>query len=171
MTIEKLLTDKVRDAVFTLISASRGELIAQGHRLTGNLVNSFEQTITFVGGSIKAEVFVADYGLIIDGGVKPSRIPYNRGSGARTSKYIEALIEYWRKRGLNELAAKRAAFATAAKQKQEGMPTRDSYRYSTNGRRLDWRKHASEASKDKILDALNFLQGLKDVIDTLIELN
>lgn len=171
MTIEQLLTNKVKDAVFTLISASRGELIAQGHRLTGNLVNSFEQTIMFVSGSIKAEVFVADYGLIIDSGVKPSRIPYNRGSGARTSKYIEALIEYWRKRGLNELNAKRAAFATAAKQKREGMPTRDSYRYSTNGRRLDWRKHATEASKDKIVEALNFLEGIKQVIDTLIELN
>lgn len=168
MDVKELLTKRLLESVTILITGSREELVGQGHKLSGNLLNSFTHSIEFVGDAIKADIFVNDYGLILDAGVKPNRVPFNRGSGAKVSKYISGLIDFWQKRGLNTLQAKRAAFAVAAKQKLEGMPTRDSYRFATNGRRLNWRRETLSATENKIKEALNFVRDFQSIIDQLI---
>jgi len=126
-----------------LLSAGRilrkaliNELKTQGHRLTGALANSiqfqvrrdFNNRYTLLG-------YMLGYGQFVNDGVSASRIPFNPGSGARHSRFIDSLKTYWENRGLNPKDAERAAFATARKMKQYGMPSPGSYRYSKNGAR------------------------------------
>jgi len=162
--LKPIITDALVSAVNILISAAKTELKGQGHTLTGSLNNSFRFTITTLGDAIEASVYVADYAMILDKGVKKSRIPYGgrrKKSGAKTSKFIEALVGYWQKRGLSQAMAKRAAFATARKQKREGMPTRNSYSYSNNNRRKDWTKQALKSSKKDIMKALLIVKAFQ----------
>jgi hypothetical protein len=114
----------------------RKELRDQGHVLTGQLEQSIDYEVIQTGGKLVFAMLLEDYGVYIDTGVPADRIPYSRGSGAGTSKYIEGLRRYWRLRGLSDKEATRASFATANKHKREGMPTKNSYSFSSNGRRL-----------------------------------
>ena len=69
--------------------------------------------------------YVLDYMATINTGVTASRIPYSRGSGARSSQYIQGLTNYVKRRmGKSDKEAKSIAFAIASKHKKEGMPTK-----------------------------------------------
>lgn len=112
------------------------ELKAQGHELTGALSKSIEWNIVVEGDRTTATMYALGYGIIIETGVKANRIPYGGKSGrGGKSKYIEGLIKFFKLKGKSEREAKSAAFATARKQKREGMPTRGSYAHTRNGRR------------------------------------
>ncbi len=132
---EKSIVSGLQDAMKRLQDDLRKELKAQGHYLTGKLNDSIEYDIRVEGDVIRAEMEIEDYGLSMEFGVKPQNIPYSPGSGAGTSKYIQGLISFWNKRGVTGREGIRAAFATAAKHKREGMPTRSSYAFSTTGER------------------------------------
>lgn len=115
------------------------EFVNQGHSLTG----AFEQSIKFNtildDESLTEQVLVNFYGSFLDRGVKASNIPYERGSGAGKSAYIDALTRYASLRmGLSGKQAKSAAFAIATNHKKHGMPSPGSYQYSNNNRRTDW---------------------------------
>lgn len=115
------------------------ELEQQGHKLTGNLENSLEAIVTDTGKMWTSEVMWEAYGGAVNNGVKADRIPYSPGSGAKHSKYIAGLIRFVELRRMAPAGSKEAvriAFAIARKHKQEGMPTRGSYRFSQNGRRM-----------------------------------
>jgi len=119
----------------------KDRLVVQGHgrRSTSKLISSIDFDIKVAATILVGSMYMEDYYVFVDKGVKASRIPYKRGGPQRggTSKYIQGLIRYFRlKRGLNPTEAKRAAFATANKHKQEGMPTRASFKYSRDGTRL-----------------------------------
>lgn len=116
----------------------RTELKDQGHYLTGALHDSIQYRITKRGSTVViAEMYALDYALIMEFGVAPSRIPFSGRGGASggVSKYIQGLVTFFQKRGLGEREALSAAFATANVQKREGMPTNDSFAFSSNGRR------------------------------------
>lgn len=109
------------------------ELIDQGHRLTGNLINTAYTEVQDLGDTLIGSVWMDDYAIHINDGIPPNKIPYQGGS--TSSPYIDGLTNFWRLRGLAEKQARSAAFATARKHKREGMPTRASYAFSSNGRR------------------------------------
>ena len=111
------------------------ELRAQGHVLTGRLVQSFEVVTDQNAFEITAGVKMAFYGEWVNTGIKPINIPFQRGSGKKSSKYIDGLIDFFRRRGLSDKEARRAAFATATIHKREGYPTKASRRFSSTGRR------------------------------------
>jgi hypothetical protein len=97
-----------------------------GHSLTNVLMDSILFHVEQEEQGIKVIFEMQDYGLILDKGTSPQRIPYTitkRGQGrGGTSKYIQGLILYARRRfGLDEKAAINAAFAIAKKQKRTGM--------------------------------------------------
>jgi len=110
--------------------------IAQGHRMTG----VFAETLKVV---LKTELYDKiiegmgeQYAIFLDKGVSRGRVPFNPGSGAGKSKYIEGLREFAEiKMGLSGKEALGAAFAIAHTQKKEGMPTIGSYKYSKTGMR------------------------------------
>ena len=132
---EQSIVSGLQDAIKRLREDLRKELKAQGHYLTGKLNDSIEYDIRVEGDFVRAEMEIEDYGLSMEFGIKPQNIPYSPGSGAGTSKYIQGLISFWNKRGVTGREGIRAAFATAAKHKKEGMPTRSSYAFSTTGAR------------------------------------
>lgn len=116
----------------------RKELRDQGHVLTGTLERSIETDIKEEVTIMSFLIYLEDYGLNIDGGIPSEKIPFTAPSGrGGTSKYIEGLKRFWMlRKGLSGPEATRAAFATANRHKQEGMPTSASYGFSNNGRRL-----------------------------------
>jgi len=143
-TLEKVLLKELNGWQDSL----KQELKAQGHVLTGQLLNSIRFELTREGSKIVGVFFAADYGLIVNFGVKAANIPYGGGkTGAKTSKYIQGLFSFFRRKGLSERESLSAAFATAKTHKREGMPSRGSFKYSENGRRTGWIK---EALKKKV---------------------
>lgn len=114
------------------------KLVTQGHvKPNSRLIKSMEYRTKVALGVIESHFLMNDYFIYLEKGVKASRIPYGKG-GKRggKSKYINALIKYWKNyRGLSGKDAVRAAFATANKHKQEGMPTKASFMYSKDGTR------------------------------------
>ena len=113
------------------------ELEQQGHRDTGKLIDSIEYEILTDTDTIKIVFTYLYYGDIVETGVKPANIPFGGSTGAKTSKYIEALKNWAKRKGFKKPLS--AAFAIANKHKMEGMPTKNSYRFSSNGRRKYWR--------------------------------
>ena len=112
------------------------ELKSQGHNNTGSLVSSIELVSKSIADDVVGEIYMNDYWEPLNTGVRANRIPYQRGSGKKSSKYIDGLIRYFQSKGLALNEAKNAAFATANKHKQEGMPTSASYRFSQNNKRI-----------------------------------
>lgn len=150
--------------VLTLIqSEMRDTLKKQGHYNTGKLSDSISYRITVKGDAIVGVIEAPDYAVYLDTGVPASRIPYSgRRGGGGTSQYIQGLITYFRDRGLPSREAKSAAFATAEKQRREGMPTRDSFRFSDTGRRTGFIKESVDSSIDRATDALE--ESFREII-------
>lgn len=117
------------------------ELKEQGHNLTGDLIASLEYRVRSFAGRMVVEFLSNDYGAYLNTGVPASRIPYTPGGKRRggKSQYIQGLIRYVERRmGLRGREAVGVAFAIARAHKREGMPTRASFRFSSNQRRTGW---------------------------------
>jgi hypothetical protein len=120
---------------------------AQGHELTGNAVRQMETKITKTAQGYQIDGYVTDYMASLNTGVPASRIPYSPGSGARSSKYIQGLMDYAKRRmGASDKEAQKIAFAIASRHKREGMPTKASARYSSTGKRTQF---IQDALQDK----------------------
>lgn len=132
MINEKEIIEIISDLIKQDISTKLKE---QGHNNTGSLLNSINYKITQTADSIITDFYMNNYGNIVDFGVRANRIPYRRGSGAKKSKYIDGLINYFQSKGLSDAESKRAVFATANVHIQEGMPTKASSRFSKTGER------------------------------------
>tara|TARA_Y100000593_G_scaffold94734_1_gene195489 strand:- start:8619 stop:9137 length:519 start_codon:yes stop_codon:yes gene_type:complete len=130
-----------------LILALSGELIKQGHKNTGALIDSMRGQVDRLG--LGVDIYANKYAIFLNLGVKKNRIPYSRGRGrGGRSKYIEGLIAYFKQKGAAD--PKAAAFATANKHKEEGMPTRGSRRFSTTGKRTHFINEALDKNKEVI---------------------
>lgn len=103
----------------------------RGHSNTGALETSIQNKVNGI--EVTGSMF--DYGFIVNDGTKASRIPFRSGSGAKSSKYIDGLIAYFISKGFTEKEATGYAFGTAKKQKEEGMSTVASSKYSRTGKR------------------------------------
>lgn len=109
------------------------------HKLTNSLPQNIRIDASETPGAITVDVSMFQYGAIQDKGVSASRIPFERGSGAGRSLYIDALTKYAEQRmGLSGKDAKSAAFAIATKQKKYGM------RISDRGKGSGWLQQASD---------------------------
>jgi hypothetical protein len=113
--------------------------ITQGHRLTGAFESTLEVTLKSEPVVKIIEGLGEHYAKFIDTGIPASRIPFNPGSRAGHSKYIEGLKRFAEiKFGLSGREALSRAFAIAHTQKREGMPTGGSYHYSKTGKRTEF---------------------------------
>lgn len=123
----------------------------QGHGLTGESERGLKTVVALEGGQYIGRVYGADHFLYLEFGVKPERIPYTRGEGrGGTSAYIQGLIRFWEKRGLQDREAIGAAFATAAIHKRDGMPTRKSLTYSNTGKRTGFIAQTIRDSEEEV---------------------
>jgi len=134
-----------------LVEELAAELVAQGHRATGRLAGSVEAAVKEYREGISLEISYLEYGRYVNDGVKAERVPFGRKTGAKTSKYIEALIKWVQIKGLaTGLEAKGLAFGIARKHKKEGIPTRGSYAFSRNGRRVGFQNYILSQNIDEV---------------------
>lgn len=124
---------------------------AQGHNFTGAAVRDMETRIVQTAKGYRIDGYLNDYMAYLNTGIPASRIPYTRGSGARTSQYIAGLQRYAKARmGVSDREALSIAFAIASKHKQEGMPTRASARFSSTGKRTGFVDEAISVYEEEI---------------------
>lgn len=146
MSLEKspfvLAAEKIAEIA---TEAVKIEYAAQGHRLTGSLIDSIEGKVKETATGARIEGMMLEYGIPVNTGVSADRIPYGgnvrgrtsrAGGGGRISKYIAGLQLFAELRfRVSKKEALSIAFAIANKHKKEGMPTRASRRFSKTGRR------------------------------------
>lgn len=103
------------------------ELIEQGHKATGTLVNSFEQRVLELPNSLVLEILMEDYGIYVNEGRRKNakKVP------------LDSLIAWIERKAIvnGDKEIKNLAFAIQNKIYQEGSPTKGSFRFSNNGRR------------------------------------
>lgn len=117
------MNELLEDLSDFLIIQLRGELLRQGHNFTGALAKSIEYQIRQETNITRITFMFNNYGLSLNDGIPASKIPYNRGSGKSSSKYIDGLRRWVRERlGFSQARAERVAFAIANAQKQKGYP-------------------------------------------------
>lgn len=135
---------------------------SQGHRLTNKLINDLKVEIVERVGTVMIDVYMYNYGSYMDRGVKAANVPYQRGSGAGKSLYIEGLKRYVMLRmGLDDKKALGVAFAIATKQKQKGIPIR------TNGNGTGWMTKAADVMMPQLSDEA--IKYMGTVIDLELE--
>lgn len=160
------LADEISVLAITVVA---NEWRLQGHELTGSAVKQMETMVRMEINTLIIEGFVPDYMAINNEGVKSDRIPYYPGSGRKTSKYIDGLIDYVKRRmGKSDKEAKGIAFAIASKHKLEGMPTKNSViKHSKTGRRTGFIEIALEKSSPKFIELVN--NAITFSVETTIE--
>lgn len=154
-----------------IVEAVKKAFIMQGHKMTGALNESIEYKAAAQINSVSLEFLMLDYGMIQNFGVTPDRIPFNAGSGAKSSKYIDGLKRFAKiKLGKNDKEAERIAFAIAYKQKDEGMPTKGS---KLMGKKTGAVLDALRDSEDEVTKLINLaleeyiFKNFVDVITTV----
>lgn len=129
---------KIAQEIIPLIA---DEWRKQGHTLTGKFEKSIEYiieqkdnivNIKFIDGTKRG------YGAILERGVPARNIPFAPGSGAGKSAYITGLYNYVKLRiaPATDREALSIAFAIAYTHKREGMPSVNSRKYSSTGKRI-----------------------------------
>lgn len=128
----------------------------EGHTLTGKLIADIETEVSSYSGGFAIDFIAAKYGVYLNFGVKPARIPYTRGSGAGRSAYITGLMKYVNLRmGISDAKQQKSvAFAIAEAHKKKGMPLR------TSGQGTGW--------ADKASDSLNLDVIFADLAETYV---
>ena len=105
----------------------RQQLKIANHIMTGDLVESIESRILSTIEGRKIEIWLNSYGIALDQGVPPDRIPFTEPSGrGGRSKYIEGLQRFAQlKLGVTDNRKSLGiAFAIARKHKKVGMPVK-----------------------------------------------
>ena len=105
----------------------RQQLKIANHIMTGALSESIESRILSTIEGRKIEIWLNSYGIALDQGVPPDRIPFTEPSGrGGRSKYIEGLQRFAQlKLGVTDNRKSLGiAFAIARKHKKVGMPVK-----------------------------------------------
>jgi hypothetical protein len=140
-----------------VLIAVRNELEAQGHKMDGNLSKSIQYEVKAEATKVLIEYSFLEYGMVLNYGVTPDRIPYRQGSGAKSSKFIDGLIKFAQKKlGKSGKEAEGVAFAIAKKMKAEGMPTKGS---RAMGNKLNWIGIGLENANPKVVETINKVFG------------
>lgn len=161
----------ISDFKIALKEAMFREWRAQGHAMSSAMthlkIESVDKRV-----SLEISVYGAPYYGYVNKGVKASQIPFRAGSGAGHSLYIEALTRYAERRmGLSGREALSVAFAIAKTQKRQGMPTRNSYSYSSTGRRTGFIEEMLKNEK-RLFDTFAgklFDQIIEETVDVMFK--
>lgn len=104
----------------------RKEMVAQGHHLTGAMEDSLSFDVMKKANADIMEGFGVLYTQFVDQGVPAASV---------SMKQFPFLVEYFKKRGLQEKEAMGAAAATIKVWMRDGMSTQASKRFSDTGAR------------------------------------
>ena len=146
--------DKYDDIARKVIDLIADEWIKQGHDLTGAFRERMQSEIVQSYESTKINIYDTTergYGIILNRGVRPENIkyPFARARIAGLTRYFKL------RKGLDDKEALSAAFATAAKHKKEGMPTKDSEVFSQTGKRTQFVEDATKEIDEVVRELMN----------------
>jgi len=146
-----------------IIASLQKELIEQGHKATGNLVNSFEQRVIELPNSIVIEILMDEYGIYVNEG---------RKSGGKKVP-INVLVDWIEKRAIasGDKEVKSLAFAIQQTIHKEGMPTKGSFKFTNNGRRKGFIDFVIDNELDEVYNELEqqVFEGYDDAIATIVK--
>jgi hypothetical protein len=124
----------------------RQEIDQQGHRLTGALEDSLDYDLKKEGRADVLEGTALYYSIFVNEGVPAASV---------SMKQFPFVVEYFKKRGLNEPEAKNAAAATIKTWMKTGMPSPASRRFSRTGGRTGYVLSAFTGGQPKIDQYMN----------------
>ena len=146
-----------------IIASLQKELIEQGHKATGYLVNSFEQRVIELPNSIVIEILMDEYGIYVNEG---------RKSGGKKVP-INVLVDWIEKRAIasGDKEVKSLAFAIQQTIHKEGMPTKGSFKFTNNGRRKGFIDFVIDNELDEVYNELEqqVFEGYDDAIATIVK--
>lgn len=162
MELSKTTRDILEKLANDLSNDLAQELIGQGHKNTGTLLESIRVVIREEAFSIVLEGSTLDYGVYLNNG--------RRAGGKKIP--IEALETWVEQRGIanEEKEIRSIAYAIQTKIFKEGSPTFGSFKYSNNGRRREWIEYVLEQNEDKIRKAFDdaFFNEMEVVLANII---
>lgn len=130
------------------------ELLAQGHNLTGQTINSIYAQMTYENGTIILEGYGSVVVAIQNKGVEASRTSWRQ---------FPFLVNYFRQRGYSEKQAKAFAAATIKAWAKQGMSTKASARFSETGERQGAVETVFKENDDR------YDQALGDAVDLTLK--
>jgi len=124
----------------------------QGHKATGNLINSLDSVISQTETTTTVAIEGNDYGIVLDTG---------RRKGAKQPP-IEDLIKWVMQKGIASTSkmARSVAWAIAKAIVREGSPTKGAFKFSRNGKRTGW---IDDAIKQTDVEALVAAEGFEEI--------
>ena len=146
-----------------IIASLQKELLGQGHKATGNLINSFEQRVIELPNSIVIEILMNEYGIYVNEGRKTGgkKVP------------ISVLVEWIERKAIasGDKDVKSMAFAIQNTIHKEGIPTKGSFKFSNNGRRKGFIDFVIDNELDGVYNELEqqVFDGYDDAIATIVK--
>ena len=146
-----------------IIASLQKELLGQGHKATGNLINSFEQRDIELPNSIVIEILMDEYGIYVNEGRKTGgkKVP------------ISVLVEWIERKAIasGDKEVKSLAFAIQNTIHKEGIPTKGSFKFSNNGRRKGFIDFVIDNELDDVYNELEkqVFEGYDDAIATIVK--
>ena len=146
-----------------IIASLQKELLGQGHKATGNLINSFEQRVIELPNSIVIEILMDEYGIYVNEGRKTGgkKVP------------ISVLVEWIERKAIasGDKEVKSLAFAIQNTIHKEGIPTKGSFKFSNNGRRKGFIDFVIDNELDDVYNELEkqVFEGYDDAIATIVK--
>lgn len=128
-TVMQRAANKIKPAI-------RKELRVQGHYLTGSLERSLVDKVTIGVDGTRIEGTALHYARFLNDGFGPDKANWGQ---------LPFLIKYFKRRGLSQKEAERAAGGTIMTWMKEGMPTDNSKVYSRTNNRLKFMKIVDKA--------------------------
>ena len=142
LNIEKVIQEAGDELEISAVK----ELVDQGHRATGKLVNSVETRVITNSLGFSLILLAEQYGIFVDSGRRPraKKVP------------VMALVEWVKTKAIarNDQEAFRVAYAIQQKIFLEGIPTRNAFKYSRNGRRVGWIDFVAQELSNELVGKL-----------------
>ena len=125
----------------------------QGHRDTGKMLDTLEIVVNEESGQVTGKLLAEGYAVYLETGIRADRVNYP----------ISVMVSWWRRKGLGEKDATRAAWATRANHKKFGIPSKASNAFSKTGKRINF---VSDGIQKALFEAQNlFEKELETVIE------
>ena len=137
---------RVTDLIIAMLKA---ELIMQGHKDTGALIDSFEGKVMELPNSIVLEILMDKHGEYVNDGRRKAK-------SEKEYVPIGVLIDWVERKGIanGDKDVKNAAYAIRQKIYKEGSPTKGSFQFSKNGRRKGFIDFVIESKLDFVYTEL-----------------
>lgn len=130
---------------FILSEVLANEWEAQGHHMNGRIVKDIKYVVKEEANMLTLSGLIYPYGNI-------------QAAGATWKKFPNVYaIQEWVKQRMSindEKKSKSIAFAIAQEFKKNGMPTKNSLKFSSTGKRTNWIDEAFSKNEDRIVEAI-----------------